>query len=248
MRARRLPLAAGLALLLAACNSPSVTTAPSVALGSANPPSAGSTAATSSPTGPPPSPGPTRPPGALAVPTRFGVELEPGTYFSSPPFEIPFTFDVAARSWKAGHLIDEFFDLQQFEGEPGVNLPDRLVGFGHPDAFHGPDGEVAASALTPRAAIDLIAAQEDLVATNLRGVEIAGEGGARVDLHSAIDNNHVFGGDHGDFGIGPELDVRLAVIPFEDTLLVLLLSAPPGELGEAWDEAIGILDSIAALP
>jgi hypothetical protein len=182
------------------------------------------------------------------VPTTFGVELEPGTYFSSPPFEIPFTFDVDGRGWKAGHLIDEFFDLQQFEGEPGVNLPFRLVGFGHPDAFHGPDGEVAASGLNPRSAIDLVAAQDDLIATNVRDVEIAGQAGARVDLHSAVNNNHLFGGDHGDFGIGPELDVRLAVIPFEDALLVLLVSAPPGELGAAWDEALGILDSIEALP
>lgn len=182
------------------------------------------------------------------MPTAFAAELAPGRYFSSPPFELAFTFLVDDPGWRAGHLNGEFFDIQRFEGEPGVNLPSRLVGFGRPDVFHGPDGAAPAAGLAPGQAIDVVAAQGDLDSTNVRAIEIAGRAGARVDLHSATNNNHVFGGEDGDFGMGPELDVRLAAVAFEDGLLVLVVSAPPGELGAAWDEAIAIFDSIEGLP
>lgn len=240
-------LAAALVMLVASC-APSTTAPPSAgSIGTSGPSSVGPTTAT--PSAPvPATPLPTPPSGSLPIPTEFAVELEPGTYFSSPPFEVPFTFDVADPGWKAGHLNGGFFDIQRFEGEPGVNLPSRLVGFGRPDVFHGPDGEVSAAGLTPRQAIDLVAAQEDLDSTNVRTIETAGRAGARVDLHSETNNNHVFGGADGDFGMGPELDVGLAVVSFDDGLLVLVVSAPSGELGAAWDEAIAFFDSIEALP
>ena len=239
--------AAGLVMLLASCSPPTMAPPSAGSSDTAGPASVGPTTAT--PSAPLPTrPLPTPPAGVHLLPTAFAVELEPGTYLSSPPFEVPFTFDVDDRGWKAGHLNGEFFDIQRFEGEPGANLPSRLVGFGRPDVVHGPDGEVPAPGLTPRQAMELVAAQEDLDSTSVQTIEIAGRAGARVDLHSETNNNHVFGGEDGDFGIGPELDVRLAVLSFEDGILVLLVSAPPGELGAAWDEATPIFDSIEALP
>lgn len=180
------------------------------------------------------------------MPATFGVELEPGTYFSSPPFELAFTFDVAEPGWIAGHLNDEFFDLQRYAGEPGVGvLPTRMVGFGHPESFNRDDGEVPVSELSPHGAVDLLANRGLLEASNVADLEIFGLPGVRIDLHSDFDNNPIFGGDDGNFGLFPELDLRLVVVDIGDgDLLALVLLAPPDELEDAWTESRAILESV----
>lgn len=238
MPASRLHLAATLALLVAACAPPAATVAPTATASvTTSPPPATATPATNAP--------PSAPAGALAMPTQFAVELEPGTYFSSPPFELGFIFDVDEPGWFAGHLNDEFFDLQRYEGEAMVGVtPIRMVGFGHPALIRGRTGNVPVSELTPRGAVDLLAARDDLESANVEDVELAGQMGSRLDLHSDQANNPLFGGEDGVFGLGPELDARLIVLPIDEGFLLMIVLAPPGELGDAWEEAQAIFESV----
>ena len=232
----------GASILLAAC-APTPTDAPTVTAQATASPTPPTTAPATT------SPRPSLPAGALALPTQFAVELEPATYFSSPPFELGFTFEVDDRGWVAGHLNDEFFDLQLYEGEPAVGvLPMRMVGFGHPAHFRSATGDLAASEPTPREAVDLLAARDDLEAGNVRDMDLAGRPSARVDLHSDRINNPLFGGDDGNFGLGPDLDVRLAVVPLQDGPLVIVVLAPPTELDDAWTETRTILESVDLEP
>ena len=68
--------------------------------------------------------------------------------------------------------------------------------------------------------------------------------GERLDLHSATNNNPLFGGEAGDFGLGPQLDVRLALLQREDRLLVVAVLAARGDLDGAWDQALPILATV----
>ncbi len=235
-------------LLVVACStttSPSATpasvatTGPASPLRSPGPASAASPAASAAPVAP------TLPPGVLQLPTEFAAELPPGRYQSSPPFQVAFTFEVLEPGWVAGHRGPEFVDMQRFvvEPAPGV-VPVRLIGFGHAETFRGDDGDVAVSELTPGEAVDLLAERASLGATNVGEIELFGRPGARVDLHSDVANNPVFGGADGTFGLGPELDMRLVVVPLEDDVLLVVVMAPAGELEAAWDEALPVLRTV----
>src|SRR5574338_528723 len=116
------PRFAAISLVVAACTSagaPSVQPTPSAAAVSAtgSPPSATAASpiatAAPTPTSPPPAP-----PGAVAWPKVFDVELQAGRYWSNPPFRIPFSLDVAEPGWYSGHLHDDFFDRLRFDGVP----------------------------------------------------------------------------------------------------------------------------------
>ena len=65
-------------------------------------------------------------PVSLAFPRVAEERLVEGRYSSTPPFGVPFTFEVIGNSWESGHLHADFFDLLQFDdAAPGV--PTRWV-------------------------------------------------------------------------------------------------------------------------
>jgi len=185
-----------------------------------------------------------RPSGTLAWPSAFGVDLAPGTYFSAPPFEVPFTLAVGETGWQTGHLHAEFFDLIRFDGLPETDLPAVLFGFAVPTMVRGAGGNEPAAGMTPDAAIDGLATRADVAATNRTTVDLFGRVGARVDLHADVDNTQLFGGGARNFGLGPERNLRIAAVAFDDGLLLVLVMAPPGEVEEAWNRVQPILASI----
>jgi hypothetical protein len=212
--------------------SPSATIAPATA----------TPRPTAAPT-PPRSPVPSPPPGAAAWPKAFDVAMD-GTYWSTPPFTIPFTITVDEAGWFSGHLHPEFIDLQRFDGMTQHQFPNRMLGFGDPEHIRGNDGDVADTGLTPDAALDLLAARASLATSNRAAVELFGLTGARLDVHSATGNNPIFGGAAGNFGLGPELDIRLVLLPLDGGLLVVAVLAAPGDLEGAWDQALPILETV----
>lgn len=238
------PLALPVLLIALAGCAPAASTAPiaSPPTGASAVPSA-TTGAAGSPTPSPAVPLPSAPPGTTSWPKAFDIELA-GTYWSSPPFSIPFAITVEEPGWFSGHLHAEFLDLQRFDGITPHQFPNRLLGFADPDRFRGADGPVAVAGLTPGAALDLLAARASLRTTDRAAVELFGLAGERLDLHSATNNNPLFGGTEGDFGLGPELDVRLVALPRDGRLFVVVVSAPPGEIDAAWEQAMPILETI----
>ena len=58
---------------------------------------------------------------------------------------------------------------------------------------------------------------------------------------SDLVNNPIFGTADGDFGIQPELDARLAVLPLDDGLLMVAVLAAADDLDAAWQQAQAIL-------
>jgi hypothetical protein len=189
-----------------------------------------------------------RPSGALAWPTAFDVELEQTTYFSAPPFAIPFTLEVTGPGWFSGHLHADFFDLLRFDGVPHTGLPTLMLAFGDPGHWFGPDGEVPDDGLSPGAAADLTAEVEFLTVSNRRPVELLGLTGVRIDVSAAVPNTHVFGGPGGDFGAGPLQPFRMAILERDGGLFLVLVLAEEGDgqadLDAAWDRAQGILATI----
>ena len=183
-----------------------------------------------------------RPSGTLAWPTEFLVEMR-GRYFTAPPFVIPMTVEIAEDGWYAGHLNPVFVDLQRYDGvEPG-GLPSRMIGFGWPENIRGGEGAVPVAGLTPGAAIDQMTDRASIKSGNRAPVELLGLVGERVDLHSDLGNNPVFGTADGDFGIQPELDARLAVLPLDEGLLMVAVLAPADDLDAAWEQARVILEA-----
>lgn len=179
----------------------------------------------------------------LARPTTVDVAVE-GTYWSSPPFRIPFAITVDTPGRFAGHLHAEFVDLQRFDGMTQHQFPNRMLGFADPDRFRGVDGPVDVAGLTPDEALDLLAGRASLKTSSREVQELIGLTGARLDVHSATSNNPLFGGEAGDFGLGPELDIRLVVLPLDGRLFVVAVLAAPGDLDGAWDQALPILASV----
>ena len=235
------------ASLLAACMAAAPTPGPIAPTGSA--PATGSNTP-SSPAGPTTSPGsgPTLPPGFLPLPTEFAIELEPGTYFSSPPFEIPFTFEVAEPGWVAGHLNPEFIDIQRHEGTPAAGvLPERIIGFAHPLQIHG-TAVVDAADLTPADVADLWVERTDIETANRVELELLGGDAVRVDVHAPVPMLPLFGGDEGTFRLDDAFDVRIVVIAIDDGLFLATVHAPAAELETAWEQALPTLESIDLTP
>ena len=239
-----LTIALALALATTACSPGGAPTVGSPTMG-AEPVATGTpTAAVTREPSTASTPPPPAPSGALLVPTEFSIELEPGRYFSIPPFELAFTFEVAEEGWQSGHLNGEFFDLQRYDGVPEDGVPSALVGFAHPDTVQGPDGNVDVAALTPRAAVALLTARIDLETANVEALELLGREAVRVDVHAAIENTPVFGGEDGTFRQGVDHDSRLVFVPIEGGLLLLIVGAPAENLETVWARALPILESI----
>ena len=243
---RTLPTAlATAALVLAACGGSTPTPVPTNASGATTAPA--TTAASAAPTAAPASAGPTvapRPSGSLAWPTEFAVELTPGTYFTSPPFVVPMTLTIDEAGWYAGHINAVFIDLQRFDGVAVGSFPTRMLAFGRPENVRGAHGAVPVTGLTPAAALDLMAARGSVKPGERAAVELFGLQGERIDLHSDLGNNPIFGTANGDFGLGPELDVRLAALPFDDGLLIVAILASADDLDAAWEQALAILETV----
>jgi hypothetical protein len=217
-------------------------TAPSSTAGPS--PTAGATVSPS----PSATPAPTPPSGARLLPTTFSVDIQPGRYFSAPPFELAFTFDVAEAGWQSGHLNGEFFDLQRWDGVPEGGLPSRLVGFAHPDTIQGPAGNVDVAELTPAAAVALLTSRDDLETANDETLQLLGRDAARVDVHVRVDNTSIFGGEDGTFRQGIDLDSRFVAVPIEGGLLLLVVEAKPDDLEAAWASALPIFESVDLQP
>ncbi|HYI22902.1 MAG TPA: hypothetical protein VEX62_09735, partial [Candidatus Limnocylindrales bacterium] len=121
--------------------------------------------------------------------------------------------------------------------------PSRWIAFGLPTVIHG-DPDTPTSDLSPADAAELLAARSDLESSEPSDVTVAGLEGTQIDLSSMAPDTHIFGSPGGDFGLGPEHDARLAMVPWDDGLLLFLVLATAGELDEAWQEALPILDSV----
>ena len=146
--------------------------------------------------------------------------------------------------WYAGHINAVFIDLQRFDGVAVGSFPTRMLAFGRPENVRGEDGAVPVIGLTPAAAIDLMAARGSVKPGERAAVELFGLQGERIDLHSDLGNNPIFGTADGDFGLGPELDVRLAALPFDDGLLIVGVLAAADDLDAAWEQALAILETV----
>lgn len=179
----------------------------------------------------------------LDFPTQSEVALAPGRYSSAPPFDIPFTFELAAEGWESAHLVGEFFDFVQFPSEP-TEQPSRWIAFGHPTVIHHK---------TPTPATDLSAAQAAALFANRPDVEagpvtqttFAARPAVRLDLVADSGNAQLFGGPEGNFGLTRQHDARVTIVELDGDLLIVLVLAPPAELEAAWNEAVPILDSIS---
>ncbi len=179
----------------------------------------------------------------IAWPAAFDVALS-GTYWSEPPFRIPFAITVGVPGWFSGHLHADFVDLQRFDGITPHTFPNRMLGFGDPDHIRGGDGDVAVAGLTPDAALDLLAGRASLKTSNRAAQSLFGLDGARMDLHSATNSNPLFGAEGGDFGLGPQLDIRLVLLPLHGRLLVVAVLAAPGDIDGAWAQALPMLGTV----
>ena len=234
-----------LAIAAAACSpggSPGLTSAPM----SAASPTAGAFATvepspTSEPTAEP------APSGVLTLPTGFAAELEPGTYWSAPPFDLGFEFEIAEPGWVAGHLNPEFVDIQQFVGTPGEDLPTRIVGFAHPLQIYG-STNVEAAGLTPADVVDLWVERTDIDTANVANLQLLGGDAVRVDVHASAPMVPLFGGDDGIFRLDTAYDIRIVAIAIEDGPFLASVHAPAPELEDAWEQALPILESIDLLP
>ena len=179
----------------------------------------------------------------IAFPSTTGEVLAAGRYTSSPPFEVPFTFEVPADGWESMHHHGEFFDIGRFATAERQTAPVRWIAFGHPGHIRG-DEDVPADELTPEEAAALLAARHDLTASEVVPYTLADLDGVRLDLHAPAPNTPVFGGPDGAFNLEPSIDIRLGIVPLDDDLLLVFVGAPPGELDAAWDEAQPILESV----
>ncbi len=188
------------------------------------------------------------PSGVLLLPTTFAVALEPGTYWSSPPFELGFTFEIPEAGWVSGHLNAEFTDIQRFEGEaaPGV-LPERIIGFAHPLQVHG-TAIVDAADLTPAEAIDLWVARTDIETANVAELELLGGAAVRIDVHATTPMLPLFGGADGIFRLDTSFDVRIVAIAIDGGLFLATVHAPAADLESAWEQALPTLESVDVVP
>jgi hypothetical protein len=190
-------------------------------------------------------PAPSRSPGPSpnAFPPTTGEVLAAGRYTSSPPFDVPFAFAIGADGWETMHHHCEFFDIGRFATADRQTAPVRWIAFGHPKHIGG-DDDVAAAGLSPEEAAALLAARDDLMASEVVPFSLAGLEGVRLDLHAPNSDTPIFGGPDGAFNLEPSIDIRLGIVPLDDDLLLVFIGAPPDELDAAWDEAQPVLESV----
>ena len=188
------------------------------------------------------------PSGVLLLPSTFAVALEPGTYWSSPPFGLGFSFEIPETGWASGHLNAEFTDIQRFEETPAPGvMPERIIGFAHPLQIHGA-AVVDAADLSPVEAVDLWVERTDIETDNVAELELLGGEAVRVDVHAPVAMLPLFGGDDGIFRLDDSFDVRIVVIAIDDGLFLATVHAPAADLEAAWEQALPTLESIDVVP
>ena len=224
-----------LAVVVFACASPSPASTPT-----ASP----APTPTASPAPTPtlvPTPRPT-PATLLTFPDLSEQSLAPGRYSSSPPFDIPFTFEVPTEGWVSAHLHGEFFDVMQLA--EGSNFPLRWIAWARPATIHG-QTDAPAAALSPDRAADIMAGNGQLFENNRMAYDLAGLSGIRLDL-TVVNGPPVplFGGPAGDFSLDDDHELRLIIVPANDALMLVLVLAPGGQLPDAWSDSLPVLDSI----
>jgi hypothetical protein len=196
-------------------------------------------AATNAPTTPG-TPAPT--PSPLAFPTTSEVELMPGRYSSSPPFDIEFTFEIPGPGWFSAHIHGEFFDVMRFEGTD-QRSPIRWIAWAHPETIHG-DREAPAADLTPQEAATQMAMQIAVEAGTSSRFTFAGLDGVQMDYHTEIRQVPLFGGPDGDFQLDNSQDARIGIVKIDEEMLLIMCLAPPGQLEAGCADAQPILDSV----
>jgi hypothetical protein len=199
-------------------------------------------AASPPPTAPPTSAVPS-PSGPLAWPTRQLVPIPPGHYAIAPPFEIPFTLDVP-DGWASLHLHPEFTDLGWFEGSI-EGVPERIIAFGHPTTIRCL-ADVRAAGLSAEDTAAAFRERIDLDAGVPTPFEVDGRDGLWLDLRAPAYDTRVFSGPGpGGLGIGPDMVVRLLIVPLDDgELLLVTVHAAAADLETTWARAVPILATI----
>jgi hypothetical protein len=236
----RLAVAATALLLCVACGGGGVATPAPTATAVLT--SAPAVSPSPTPSQPPPASFPPAPSGHLAMPSRFEVELVPGRYWSAPPFEIGFSFEVDQPGWIAGHLNAEFFDIQRDADGAGPEWPQSILAFGLPVFIRG-GTDIPATELTPAEAVAELQGRASLGASNVTELTLFGRPAVRVDLHAAVESP-VFGAAGGTFTIGPQLDARFVLVPLGERLVAVIVQASPADLEARWLEALQILESV----
>ena len=178
----------------------------------------------------------------LPFPAMSEVELVPGRYDSSPPFDYDFTFAIPEPGWHTAHIHGEFFDVMRFDG-PDPRNPTHWVAWAHPTTIHG-DSDEPASELTPRGAADLMSTQLAVDAGPISAFTFGGLSGVQLDLHTEIQRVPLFGGPDGDFQLDSSHDLRAGIVERDGDLLLVLCLAAAQELDTACARAQPILDSV----
>jgi hypothetical protein len=158
-----------------------------------------------------------------------GAKLAPGLY-TYREFTPALRFTLKA-GWEGGHLLPEFFD---------VFHPKAIVAFAHPSVLADADGAlVSAGGLSPREALDLIAAHPRIDAEPLAEGEIDGHPASVLEF-SAPEGEDLFGGTAGTFGASAEVRYRMYALDVADKLVLVLAQAR----GEPWGEGFKLADEV----
>jgi hypothetical protein len=156
--------------------------------------------------------------------------LEPGAY-TNPDFLPGVSFDVG-EGWDAGHLVDEFFDVQR-EG--------MLVGFADPGFFVRFGGSrVPAGRLDAERAAVLLAGSMGLDPSTVQADPSTGW--FRVEGESAV-TSEAFGADDGAFGMTAGDWYRFVVLEMDDHVVLELVSIPGGLDEDLLDHADEVLET-----
>jgi hypothetical protein len=163
-----------------------------------------------------------------------GVSLEPGSYFH-PGYAPGVSFDVG-EGWTGGHLHDEFFDVQQ-EG--------LLVGFADPAFLVRTDGSsVPAGGLDRTSAVRLLARTLGTDVIGIRPCPYFGELRARcVDAVPEF-GVEVLGGPDGRLMLSAGSWNRIAILEFDDHLVLAVVMMQDGLDDELLDHANDVLQTV----
>jgi hypothetical protein len=159
------------------------------------------------------------------------VPLEPGSYFH-PEYAPGVSFDVG-DGWTGGHLLDEFFDVQQ-EG--------LLVGFADPSFLVRADGSAApAGGLDQASALRLLANTLDTDVVDTGPCPYFAQLEARcIDAEPRF-GVEVLGGPDGRLMLSPGSWNRLAVLEFDDHLVLAVVLMQDGLDDELLSNANDVL-------